>query len=74
MFRLKVDQKTGQPKGFGFCEYRDPDIAASALRNLNKSEINGRILKVDFASDNKNGNNLKEEDMKYRDRGEVVNP
>jgi hypothetical protein len=44
------------------------------LRNLNKTEINGRVLKVDFASDNKNGTNLKEEDVKYRDRGEVVNP
>ena len=32
------------------------------------------MLKVDFASDNKNGTNLKEEDVKYRDRGEVVNP
>ena len=61
------------PKGFGFCEYKDPDIASSALRNLNKSEINGRVLKVDFASDNKNGTNLKEEDVKYRDKGEVVN-
>lgn len=72
-FRLKVDQKTQQPKGFGFCEYADPDIAASALRNLNKSEINGRNLKVDFASDNKNGTNLREEDVKFRDKGELVN-
>eukprot|EP00347_Sterkiella_histriomuscorum_P023847 403333180 len=71
-FRLKTDPKTNQPKGFGFCEYRDPDIAACALRNLNKSEINGRNLKVDFASDNKNGTNLKEEDVKFRDRGEMV--
>ena len=44
------------------------------MRNLNKAEINGRMLKVDFASDNKNGTNLKEEDVKYRDWGEVVNP
>lgn len=43
------------------------------MRNLNKSEINGRNLKVDFASDNKNGTNLKEEDVKFRDRGELVN-
>ena len=72
-FRLKIDPKTSQPKGFGFCEYKDPDLAASALRNLNKSEINGRNLKVDFASDNKNGTNLKEEDVKFRDKGELVN-
>lgn len=71
-FRLKTDLKTNQPKGYGFCEYRDPDVAASALRNLNKAEINGRTIKVDFASDNKNGTNLKDEDVKYRDRAELV--
>lgn len=43
------------------------------MRNLNKSEINGRNLKVDYASDNKNGTNLKEEDVKFRDKGEIVN-
>jgi hypothetical protein len=32
-----------------------------------------RPLKVDYASDNKNGTNLKDVDVKYRDRGEVVN-
>jgi hypothetical protein len=42
------------------------------LRNLNKIEINGRTLKVDFASDNKNGTNLKDTDVIFRDRGEVV--
>ena len=31
------------------------------------------MLKVDFASDNKNGTNLKEEDVRYRDRSEVIN-
>lgn len=72
-FRLKVDPKTNNPKGFGFSEYADADIAASALRNLNKAEINGRNIKVDYASDNKNGTNLREEDVKFRDRGELVN-
>lgn len=68
-----MDSKTNVPKGFGFCEYRDPDIAASALRNLNKAQINDRVLKVDYASDNKNGTNLKPNDVIYRDMGEVVN-
>jgi len=72
-FRLKIDQKTNNIKGFGFCEYVDPDIAASALRNLNKLEVNGRSIKVDYASDNKSGTNLREDEVKFRDRGEVVN-
>lgn len=72
-FRLKIDQKTNNIKGFGFCEYVDPDIAASALRNLNKLEVNSRSIKVDFASDNKSGTNLREDEVKFRDRGELVN-
>ena len=72
-FRLKHDQENQKPKGYGFCEYRDPDIAGSALRNLNGLDLNGRQLRVDFASDNKNGTNLKEEEVKFRDGGEVYN-
>lgn len=72
MFRLKIDPKNNQPKGFGFCQYDDADVASSALRNLKKHEIRGRSLKADFASDNKNGNNLKREDVLFRDRSEVT--
>ena len=57
------------------------DIASSALRNLNQYELNGRQLRVDFASDNKNGTNLKDEEgkayllflVKYRDISDVYN-
>lgn len=73
VFRLKLDKETMQPKGFGFCEYRDQDLAASALRNLNKYDLNRRELKVDFASDNKNGVNLRPEDVRNRDNGEIIN-
>ena len=72
IFRLKIDSASKQPKGFGFCMYQDPDVASAALRNLKKYEILGRQLKVDFASDNKNGNNLKKEDVLFRDSAEVV--
>ncbi|GAA5852699.1 hypothetical protein JCM8547_002593 [Rhodosporidiobolus lusitaniae] len=48
-FRLVFDHNTGKPKGFGFCEYRDADTAASALRNLQGVEIGGRGLRLDFA-------------------------
>jgi RNA recognition motif-containing protein len=37
--RLVVDPKTGQSKGFGFCEYQDQASALSALRNLNGYEV-----------------------------------
>jgi len=74
LFRLKLDTKTNQPRGYGFCQYLDADIASSALRNLKKFDIKGRSLKVDFASDNKNGNNLKRDEVYYRDPSEIVKP
>ena len=42
---------SGKPKGFGFCEYRDPETAAAALRNLQGYEVGGRALRLDFADD-----------------------
>lgn len=48
-FRLVYDRETGRPKGFGFAEYLDPETAASAVRNLNNHEVQGRKLKVDFS-------------------------
>ncbi|KAF3939672.1 Nucleolin [Dactylella cylindrospora] len=48
-FRLVYDRDTGKPKGFGFVEYADAEIAASAVRNLDNFEIMGRKLRVDFS-------------------------
>ncbi len=48
-FRLMFDRETGRSRGFAFCEYADYETAASAIRNLNNYEINGRVLKVDRA-------------------------
>jgi cleavage stimulation factor subunit 2 len=48
-FKLMFDRETGKPRGFAFCEYADMETANSAIRNLNGYEINGRVLKVDYA-------------------------
>jgi cleavage stimulation factor subunit 2 len=62
-FRLIFDKDTGKPKGFGFCTYYgkhlyrgqevDHETAASAVRNLNNYEVNGRTIKIDFADHDK---------------------
>ena len=44
------DRETGNPKGYGFAEYSDIEMAQSAIRNLNGYEFNGRTLRVDKAS------------------------
>lgn len=43
------DRDTGKPKGFGFCEFADEATAHSAIRNLNKQDVGGRQLRVDYA-------------------------
>ncbi|KAL8530360.1 hypothetical protein ACS0TY_007409 [Phlomoides rotata] len=60
-FRLVIDRETGKPKGYGFCEYKDGETAASARRNLQGYEINGRQLRVDFAENDKNADRNREQ-------------
>jgi cleavage stimulation factor subunit 2 len=49
-FRLVHDRDTGRPKGFGFCEFAEPQMADAAIRNLNGVDLNGRPLRVDSAT------------------------
>lgn len=58
-FRLVYDRETGKPKGYGFCEYKDQEMALSAMRNLNGFELNGRALRVDNAASEKSKEELK---------------
>ncbi|KAE8715317.1 Cleavage stimulating factor 64 [Hibiscus syriacus] len=60
-FRLVIDRETGQPKGYGFCEYMDEETALSARRNLQGYEINGRQLRVDFAENDKGSDKNREQ-------------
>lgn len=51
-FRLMTNPDTGKPKGFGFADFSDSDSAASAVRNLNDHEIQGRKIRVDWPHNN----------------------
>lgn len=53
--RLLFDRETKQPRGTGLCDYEDPEVAKSAVRNLNGYEIGGRALHVEVASDGGGG-------------------
>lgn len=63
-FRIVYDDQTGKSKGYGFCEYRDSEIAASALRNLKAIDYNGRQLRINTAENDKTGLVLTEDMMK----------
>eukprot|EP00118_Oscarella_pearsei_P013907 m.115557 g.115557 ORF g.115557 m.115557 type:complete len:92 (+) comp37545_c0_seq12:48-323(+) len=54
-FRLVYDRDSGKPKGYGFCEYDDPETAASAIRDINGYPLNGRTLRVDGAASERGG-------------------
>ncbi|KAJ7669183.1 hypothetical protein DFH06DRAFT_1180239 [Mycena polygramma] len=47
--RLVFDRDTSKPKGYGFCEFADHETAASAVRNLNNTDVGGRPLRIDLA-------------------------
>ncbi|KIW96227.1 uncharacterized protein Z519_03295 [Cladophialophora bantiana CBS 173.52] len=51
-FRLMTNPDTGKSKGFGFADFQDADQAASAVRNLNDFEIDGRKIRVDWPHNN----------------------
>ncbi|CAH8620221.1 unnamed protein product [Dicrocoelium dendriticum] len=57
-FRLVYDRESGKPKGYGFCEYNNPAVAASALRNLQNIEFNGRPLRIGPAAGEQNSAEL----------------
>jgi len=48
-FKIAYDRESGKPKGYGFCEFKDPRMAESAIRNLNGQDFLGRALRIDTA-------------------------
>lgn len=45
-----LDRESGRPKGFGFCEFADVQMAETAIRNFNGYELRGRPLRVDSSA------------------------
>ena len=72
--RLVCDKDSNKPKGYAFCEFYDRATTESAVRNLDKHDVGGRTLRVDFAEDNTSGRERGSERGRdgprdHRDRG-----
>lgn len=59
--KLIKDKFTGVSKGFGFVEMPNKEQAESAIKNLDGSRLNGRVLNVAEAKPKTEGNNNRRE-------------
>jgi RNA recognition motif-containing protein len=50
-FSIVTDRESGQPKGFGFCNFADADSARSAVRQMDRIQFRGRTLRVALADE-----------------------
>ena len=55
--KVITDRDTGRSRGFGFVTYGDAESAAKAKDGLNGSELDGRTIRVDIATERKGGGN-----------------
>ena len=54
--RLPTDRETGAPKGYGYVEMESVDDATAAFEALQGTELSGRTLRLDYASERPNNN------------------
>lgn len=45
------DRETGRSRGFGFVTFESSEDAASAVEAMNDSELDGRTIRVEFATE-----------------------
>ncbi|KAK2181905.1 hypothetical protein NP493_370g06036 [Ridgeia piscesae] len=52
--RIATFPDTGKPRGFGFVEFDSPSDATAAFEAMNGTELDGRELKLDYATEQQN--------------------
>lgn len=64
---LPSDRITGRPRGFGFVTFSTRDAAEEAIKNLDKKELDGRVIMVNHPrprGETGGGSRREKEDMK----------
>eukprot|EP00299_Pterocystis_sp_00344_P010772 c4904_g1_i1.p1 GENE.c4904_g1_i1~~c4904_g1_i1.p1 ORF type:complete len:131 (+),score=24.93 c4904_g1_i1:31-393(+) len=46
---MPIDSATQKHRGFAFVEFEEAEDAKAAIENMNESELNGRVLKVNLS-------------------------
>ncbi|XP_040896384.1 nucleolin isoform X2 [Toxotes jaculatrix] len=46
---IRIPQKDGRAKGFAFVEFESTDDAKEALENLNNTDIEGRLIRLEYS-------------------------
>ena len=49
--KVIMERDTGRSRGFGFVTFADADMAAKAREELNNTELDGRSIRVDTATE-----------------------
>ena len=49
--KVITDRETGRSRGFGFVTFANDESAASAITEMNETELEGRTIKVNEAED-----------------------
>ncbi|MEE2835345.1 MAG: RNA-binding protein [Myxococcota bacterium] len=49
--KVIMERETGRSRGFGFVTFADAETAAKAREELNNSELDGRAIRVDTATE-----------------------
>ncbi|KAE8677588.1 Glycine-rich RNA-binding protein 2 [Hibiscus syriacus] len=53
--RVIVDRETGRSRGFGFVDYANDEAANNALSAMDGQELQGRNIRVSYATDRPSG-------------------